>query len=108
MPGTCTDSGTASPDVAAVDLAYLCDDAVLDAIRVAEEQARQALAGQLMFIAEAHRRGLAGRQFCGSTAVLLAQMLRVSRVEAKQRVRLAQRVLPQPTLTGEQVPAAIR
>jgi hypothetical protein len=75
--------------LAAVDLAALSRDELLELMTALEVDARQRAAVGYAVVAELEARGVAAEVGCASTAVLLSERLRIGRREAAGRVRLA-------------------
>ena len=75
--------------LAAVDLAALSRDELLDLMAAVEIDSRQRAAVGYALVAELDARGIAAELGCSATAVVLSERLRIGRREAAGRVRLA-------------------
>jgi hypothetical protein len=88
-------------ELAALDLARLDRDALLDLLRGLETQRRRLPVVDHRLVAELEQRGIAGELCARDTRTLLRDVLRLSPREAKQRVRAAVDLGPRRTVTGE-------
>ena len=77
------------------------DEAVLRLLREVEVQKNRLESVDHVLVAEVEARGLAGPRACASTAVLLAQLLRITSLQARARVRAACVLGPRRSLTGQ-------
>ncbi|MGH3931362.1 MAG: DUF222 domain-containing protein [Pseudonocardiaceae bacterium] len=82
----------------------LDDQGIVQALREIEEVSRTTQSVMLEMVAEAETRGIAAREGFGSTARLLAGMLRLSAAEARTRCEHAAAVGTRRTITGESLP----
>lgn len=85
-------------------LSGLDDKGITQTLRDIEALSRRAQALMLDVVAEADSRGIAVREGFGSTARLLAGMLRLSAAEARMRVDHAAMVGTRRTITGQTLP----
>jgi len=85
-------------------LSGLDDEGIVQALREIEELSRRTQSVMLDLVAEADARGIAARDGFGSTARLLAGVLRLSAAEARTRCEHAAMVGIRRTLTGEALP----
>ncbi|MQA13837.1 MAG: DUF222 domain-containing protein [Pseudonocardiaceae bacterium] len=85
----------------------LSDTEVQERVRAVESLSRQAHSVMLDLVAEMQARNLAGHTGFGSTARLLADMLSLSKAEARTRVGHAEQVGTRRALTGEALPARL-
>ena len=85
-------------------LSFLDDQGITQALRDIETMSRTMQSVMLDVVAEADARGIAAREGFGSTARLLAGMLRISAGEARTRVEHAGLVGARRALTGETLP----
>ena len=90
--------------LAAVELAALSRDELLDLMAAVEIDSRQRAAVGYALVAELDARGIAAELGCSATAVVLSERLRIGRREAAGRVRLALEMGPRRALTGESLP----
>lgn len=90
--------------LAEVDLSVLHEDALLRATEAIERLARRMESSRWAVASEVDARGLASTRGCATTAVLLAQLLRLSRGEARARMTAAGRFVSRCTVTGESLP----
>ena len=91
--------------LAALDLAALSGDQLLELAAALETDTRQRASVQHAVVAELDARGVAAELGCASTAVVLSERLRIGRREAAGRVRLAAEPGPRRALSGERLPA---
>jgi Domain of unknown function (DUF222) len=91
--------------LAALDLAALSGDQLLELAAASETDTRQRASVQHAVVAELEARGVAAELGCSSTAVVLSERLRIGRREAAGRVRLAAELGPRRALSGERLPA---
>ena len=91
--------------LAALDLAALSGDQLLELAAASETDTRQRASVQHAVVAELDARGVAAELGCASTAVVLSERLRIGRREATGRVRLAAELGPRRALSGERLPA---
>ena len=86
-----------------VDLTAASRDELLELARGVEVQRRRLPVADHVVIGELESRGVAGELCCSSTAVLLSQLLVITRGEAAERVKAAAEVGPRRTLAGQPV-----
>jgi Domain of unknown function (DUF222) len=91
--------------LAALDLAALSGDQMLELAAASETDTRQRASVQHAAVAELDARGVAGELGCASTAVVLSERLRIGRREATGRVRLAAELGPRRAMSGQVLPA---
>jgi hypothetical protein len=87
----------------AADAAGLSGEQLLDLLDDLEVDARRRTAVEIGLVAELDARGVAAEWGYTSTAVLLAERLRIGRRDAAGRVRLAAELGPRRALTGERL-----
>ena len=91
--------------LAAVDMAALSGDELLELVAALEIDTRQRAAVAYALIAEVDTRGVAAELGYTSTPVLLSERLRIGRREAAQRVRVAADLGPRRAMSGQPLPA---
>ncbi|MEP7178808.1 MAG: DUF222 domain-containing protein, partial [Pseudonocardiales bacterium] len=91
-------------DMQAAGLSTLSGQVELDVIRALETQKNRIPAVEHRLIADVDSRGSAHEHGCRSTAVLLAQLLRINPTEAGARVKAAANLGPRRGLSGEELP----
>ena len=91
-------------DTVRESLCGLDDNGIVQTLREIEELSRRTQSVMLDVVAEADARGIAARAGFGSTARLLAGMLRLSTAEARIRCEHAAMVGARRALTGEALP----
>jgi Domain of unknown function (DUF222) len=91
--------------LAALDLAALSGDQLLELAAASETDTRQRASVQHAVVAELDARGVAAELGCASTAVVLSERLRIGRREAAGRVRLAAQLGPRRAMSGQALPA---
>lgn len=90
-------------DLLAADLSSLSGLEVVELLDALEQQTRRLAAVDARVLAEVSERGTAGELGRTSVDDLLTVRLRVSRVEAKRRVRRASELAPRRAVTGERL-----
>lgn len=88
-----------------LDRVMLNVDELIRIVRGVERQCRRLAVVDHALIAELDERHVAAETGCASTAVLLAQLLRLSPAEAKARVAAAADLGPRRSVTGERLPS---